>query len=85
MKRVAVQENLTKIKEELKQRGYEVVGFNDSGFIDAVIYVDDTSGFKNINDSKEINNSGTVIINAKNRSIEDLEYIIQTRRYEKLF
>ena len=81
-----MQENLTELREELTQRGYEVVGFNDQGFVDAVIYLDDSSGFKNINNSFESNSSGgAVIINARNKNIEDLAYIIETRRYERLF
>lgn len=84
MKRVALQEGLTDIRNKLEERGYEVVDFNDSGYVDAVIYLNNSSGFKNINNSQD-DNSGAVIINAKNRSIDDLVYIIETRRYERLF
>lgn len=85
MKRVAVQENLTELRVGLEERGYKVVGFNEPGFIDAVVYLDDSDGIKNINNTQGDNNNGTVIINAKNKNIEDLVYIIETRRYEKLF
>ncbi|MDR5658896.1 YkuS family protein [Serpentinicella sp. ANB-PHB4] len=85
MKRVVVQNNLDSIRDALSQKGYEVVDFNDTGFVDAVIYIDDQQGIKSVNSSEKLNNQGCIIINAKNRSIEDIEYIIETRRYERLF
>ncbi|QUH25158.1 YkuS family protein [Serpentinicella alkaliphila] len=84
MKRVALQEGLKDIKNELEERGYEVVDFNDSRHVDAVIYLNNSNGFMNINNTQG-DNSGAVIINARNRSIDDLVYIIETRRYERLF
>jgi len=85
LKRIAVQENLQEIKTALSNKGYEVVGFQDQGVIDAIVYIDDYTGFKNINDTAETNNYGAIMINANNKSIEEIQYIIETRRYGSLF
>lgn len=85
MKRIAVQENLTDIKEALKKRGYEVVGYNERGYIDAIVYLDDYEGIHNLNNENTGNHNGAIMINVKNKSIEDIVYIIEHRRYEGLF
>ncbi|SNS53954.1 Uncharacterised protein family (UPF0180) [Anaerovirgula multivorans] len=85
MKRIAIQENLEEIKAALIDKGYEVVGFKDQGYIDAIVYTDDYGGLKNVNDSGETNNYGAVLINANSKSIEEIQYIIETRRYGSLF
>ncbi|NLM03995.1 MAG: YkuS family protein [Clostridiales bacterium] len=85
MKRIAVQENLYEIKEFLKAKGYDVVGFDDRGYINAIIYTDDYDGFRNINNDYTDGNFGAILINAKNKTIDEIEYIIETRRYSSLF
>lgn len=85
LKRIALQENLQELKVALEGRGYEVVGFNDSGHIDAIIYIDDYTGFKNINDEGETNHYGAILINANNKTVDEIQYIIENRRYDNLF
>jgi len=85
LKRIAVQNDLEEIKNELKNKGYEVVDFNAGGYIDAVVYKDIYSGLGNVNNSADGNAYGAILINANNKTIEQIEYIIETRRYEKLF
>ncbi|SET71932.1 Uncharacterised protein family (UPF0180) [Natronincola peptidivorans] len=85
MKRIAIQDNLTEIKTALQEKGYELVSFQDQGRIDAIVYLDDYSGIKNLNDTGETNNYGSILINANNKSIEEIQYIIENRRYGSLF
>ncbi|SDL15112.1 YkuS family protein [Natronincola ferrireducens] len=85
MKRIAIQENLQQLKDNLTNKGYEVVGFQDQGHIDAIIYLDDYSGFKNVNDAGETNGYGAILINANNKTVEEIQHIIETRRYGGLF
>jgi hypothetical protein len=85
LKRIAVQQGLNSIISGLESRGYEVVAFEDRGYIDAVVYVDDYTGLKNVNSMGEVNNNGALLINAKNKTLDQIIYIIETRRYEGLF
>ena len=85
MKRIALQENLQELKTSLETRGYEVVGFDDNGHIDAIIYTDDYIGFRNINDEGETNDFGAILRNANGKTLEEIQYIIENRRYGSLF
>jgi len=85
MKRVAVQQNLHKVREELENRGYEVVNFNSGGNADAIVYIDDYNGIQNFNNEDSNGSLGAVLINARNKSIDQIIYVIETRRYEGLF
>lgn len=85
MKRIAVQQGLDEIKEKLKNRGYEVVGYEDRGHIDAIVYKNIDSSLGNVNDSEDGNIYGAILVNATGRTIDEIEYIIETRRYGGLF
>lgn len=85
MKRVAVQNNLVELKEELRSRGYEVVDFYDKGHVDAIVYIDDYNGIKSVNNESGLNTIGAVLINAKNKTLDQIIYVIENRRYEGLF
>lgn len=85
LKRIAVQEGLEEIKQGLENKGYEVVNQEDSGHIDAIVYENTYEGMQNLNSSMDSNMYGAILINSKNKTIEEIEYIIETRRYETLF
>lgn len=85
MKRVALQEGLEEIKWGLENKGYEVVDFNDGGHIDAIVYKSISSGMGSVNDSSDGNMFGAILVNANNKTISQIAYIIETRRYEGLF
>ena len=85
MKRVAIQQGLEEIKRGLKNRGYEVVDYNDRGHIDAIVYRSIDSSMENVNDSEDGNIHGAILINATDKTIDEIEHIIQTRRYGGLF
>ena len=85
MKRVAVQSDLDQIKSELENRGYEVVNYNEEGHIDAVVYKDIYAGLGNVNNSVDGNMYGAILINANNKTVDEIVHIIETRRYGRLF
>mgnify|MGYP000935253939 CR=1 FL=1 len=85
MKRIAVQNDLWEIKRALIKKGYEVVDFQQEGHIDAIVYIGDYQGFKNLNNAEGANPYGAIMVNARNKSIDEIEYVIETRRYGNLF
>ena len=85
MKRIAVQQGLEQIRMGLKDRGYEVVGYDDGGHIDAIVYKSIDSSMGNVNNSAEGNIYGAILINATGKTVDEIEYIIETRRYGNLF
>ncbi|HZJ77093.1 MAG TPA: YkuS family protein [Oscillospiraceae bacterium] len=85
MKRIAVQHGLEKIREGLQNRGYEVVDYEDRGHIDAIVYENMDSSIENVNNSTDGNIYGAILVNATNKTIDEIEYIIETRRYGRLF
>ena len=85
MKRIAVQQGLEEIRKGLKNRGYEVVDYDDRGYIDAIVYKSIDSGMGNVNNSADGNIYGAILINATGKTMEEIEYIIETRRYGNLF
>ncbi|KAB3532208.1 YkuS family protein [Alkaliphilus serpentinus] len=84
MKRIAIQQGLEGLSNDLQREGYEVVGFNMANHVDAVIYIDDYDGLRTIN-NQQGDDYGAILINAKGKTIEDIKYIIEKRRYGSLF
>ena len=74
-----------KNKKELQERGYEVVGYEDGGHIDAIVYKNIDRSMESVNNSTDGNIYGAILINATNKTIDEIEYIIETRRYGDLF
>ncbi len=85
MKKVAVQGSLEEIRQQLSMKGYEVVDFEDRGIVDAIVYIDDYTGIRNMNNEGDVESHGAVLINASKKSIDQIIYIIEARRYEGLF
>lgn len=85
MKRIAVQNELTEVRKSLIQRGYHVVSFEYTGPVDAIIYTDNYLGLQSINNGGAFNEIGAVMINANNKGIDEIIYIIEKRRYGSLF
>lgn len=91
-KRVIVQEDLEEIKEGLINLGYEVVNIDEGENIDAIVYMADGydieyhNSLANMNSGIDMANyKGTVLVNAKGRSLEEISYIIENRLYSPLF
>jgi len=88
MKRVSIQDGLNELAYELKKRGYEIVD-HDS---DAYIYMADGYDISNLtnmidmNMGEDMNNSkGTLLINASNKNIDQIEQILNKGYYTPLF
>ncbi|SCY62600.1 YkuS family protein [Alkaliphilus peptidifermentans] len=85
MKKIAVEEGLKQVKDELKARGYEIIDFNKGGSVDAIVYSNDYSGIEAFNNEAGIQDYGAMLINANNKTIEEIVYMIEKRRYGGLF
>ena len=85
MKRIAIQNNLQEVRLQLEGRGYQVVDFNSRGNVDAIVYIDDYTGIQNMNNEGDKSSLGAVLVNARNKNIDQIVYIIENRRYEGLF
>ncbi len=85
MKRIAVQNDLEYIQASLIKRGYHVVPFDYSGPVDAIIYTDNYGGLQSINNGSNSNEMGAVLINGREKGIDEIIYIIEKRRYGGLF
>lgn len=85
---VAVESTLTKLKTSLANMGYCVVEYETYQLpVDAIvyesIYLKPCSDFNFIN-SNEFQN-GILMICAKNKTADDIDYILRNRTYSPLF
>lgn len=79
---IGIQKGLTKVKEYLLNRGFEVE--ENLSNVDIFIYDSvDYNGFYNLVDTNS--NEGTMLINSHNKSMDEVENIIIQKRYSKLF
>ncbi len=85
MKTIAVQEGLEEIKRALVNRGYNVVDFQETGYIDGIVYIDKGQGFENLNSIGDVNPHGAIMVNARGKSIDEIGDIIESRKYGNLF
>lgn len=88
---VAITPNLKHLQDKLSDKGYKVVMLGQYDYpIDALIYTGycpDVS-FVCTNNVNNISNSGhygVLMINAVNKSVEELDKILKTRLYSPLF
>jgi hypothetical protein len=95
MKKIAFQRGLDQLKAALEQKGYDTV-FEDEidGYVTAYIYQDQhTLGEQTFHASLNGSllsgpappNPGILLINAKNKSPEDIIAMIENRIYSPLF
>lgn len=91
-KKIVVQEGLNDIKKGLEQLGYDVMDMKEGNNADTVIYMadgHDISYYGNLSDmgfqDTMSNDSGTLLINAKGKTIEEIRYIIDKKVYSPLF
>ena len=94
---VAIERGLEGFKEKLEQRGYQVVYHEDYSYpVDAYIYMNH-SNWMEVNEDlwPELTSSvekrskhklhGVLMINAQNKSIDQIEQILNNRVYSPLF
>lgn len=93
---VAVEDGLEQISEALRKLGYTIVSYPDyGGVVDAFVYKESISShieeYQNISqmnamdEYNNINPHGVLIINANNKSINQIEQILKNRIYSPLF
>ncbi|MGI6776837.1 MAG: YkuS family protein [Acetivibrionales bacterium] len=90
---VAIQKGLEEIKEALESRGYEVVDAESYGYpIDAIIYKGSSFQVSYISRNNMPTmglgirpNYGVMIINARDKSVDEIEDMLKTRYYSPLF
>ncbi|HYE83091.1 MAG TPA: YkuS family protein [Clostridia bacterium] len=91
---IAIQRGMENIKVELENRGYKVFYIGENKTADAVIYTEaDAFPYYEVNNipsaaasSIDGNTSyGALLVNATNKSMEDIIRIIEKRTYSPLF
>ncbi|MFO7154069.1 MAG: YkuS family protein [Caldicoprobacter oshimai] len=97
MKVIAVQRGLDYIKNQLNQLGYKAVFYDEANYpIDALIYLEENNDNTLLNINKYLsqqytmltpayNYSGAILINAKDKDIDEIVQIIERRVYSPLF
>lgn len=97
MKVIAIQRGLEHIKDQLNRLGYKVVFYEDARCpVDALIYLEENNDNTLININKHLSQqyamvslphhyTGTILINAKDKSIDEIVQIIERRAYSPLF
>lgn len=81
---ICVSDELRGIKDELINRGYNVVS-NTSAPCDVIICNLKNGGLINLNVQSNVRREGTLIIDSGSKSIEEIEYILNNRVYSSLF
>mgnify|MGYP000897568037 CR=1 FL=1 len=90
---IAIEKGLEKIKIELENRGYETFYIGEGKIADAIVYISENLPYFQVNDSsiKSLyspnmgNFNGALLINVRNKSIDEIVNIINTRIYSPLF
>ncbi|WP_058486384.1 YkuS family protein [Defluviitalea phaphyphila] len=94
---IGIQRGLEGIKEKLEERGYKVVYEDEYNYpVDAYIYIDHPNWMEENNSIGVVltssvqkrakhKHNGILFINGKNKSIDEIEQIINNRVYSPLF
>ncbi len=91
---VAVDERLKEIKEGLEKRGYQVISLIENVPVDAIVYYQDGQYKQNTGVGMsyssqlfqmENSSNGVFLINAYNKSLEEIDQMLQNRTYSPLF
>lgn len=83
--KISVENNLGEIKKKLVEEGYKVYDFSDNEISDIYIYSEDSTGLLNLNRNINGNVNGSLIINAYEKSINEIMYSVKKRLYSPLF
>lgn len=92
---IAIEQGLDDLSARLRQRGYTIVSYPEyGGVVDAFIYKEEMTGHIDgyqgiLQDSLENytnpNPHGILMVNANNKSFEQIEEILKKRIYSPLF
>jgi hypothetical protein len=81
---ICVSSELEYIKQELTNRGYNIVS-NLNGPCEVIICNLKDGGLLNLNVQSSFRREGTLIIDSGSKSIDEIEYILNNRVYSSLF
>lgn len=91
MKNIAVQEGLNELAEELIRKGYNIVDSSEANNSDAYIYMADGHNISNLTNIMDMNvgepienKKGTLLINATDKNINEIEEILNKGYYTSL-
>lgn len=84
---VAISKDVLDLREKLSELGYTVVVLGEYNYpIDAMIYTEYTPEISYISSNNiPVDNYGILMINAKNKDIEDIDKILKRKVYNPLF
>lgn len=82
---ISIQDDLVALKSYLKSRGYDVADASDNLPSDVFIYSHGNIALPELENSITPNYEGTLIINAENLSLSEIENMIKHRTYTPLF
>lgn len=82
---ISVQNNLVSLKNYLKSKGYDVIDASENIPSDVFIYSQEENDFFYIENAITPNYEGTLIINADNLSLSEIEKMIKYKIYTPLF
>lgn len=91
VKKIAIQKELIDLKKQLKLLGYDVVDIEDEERVDAIVYTYCGGEIPHINYTMKMDTSlnmdnyrGAILINAYDKTIEDIRNIIENKIYDSL-
>lgn len=75
------------IIENLEQRGYRIVDSTYEGYVDVILYDSDNSSlsYLNVFDNVIDMNYGAFLVDVKGKTVDQIESMIDNRRYTELF
>lgn len=82
---ISVQDNLIDLYDGLTSMGYRVHRLSENVVSDAYIYSEANLGLSDLYNMVPPRENGSLLINADNRNIDDLAYMINHRVYSPLF
>jgi hypothetical protein len=82
---ISVQDNLDDLYDKLGSMGYRVYRLGENQISDAYIYSEQNYGLSNLYSVAPPMENGSLLIDADNKTIEDIIYMINHRIYSPLF
>ena len=91
---IAFEKGLESLKHQLEERGYKCFYIGEDGVADAIIYKDkDNHPYFQVNNSPQVTNvsnygagvTGALLINAENKTIDEIISILNRKTYSPLF
>lgn len=83
--KISIEDKLTGLKKGLIDFGYEVYNFSENVSSDAYIYSEKNTGLHNLSSSINPVLSGSLLVDADGKSLNDIQYILSHRLYSPLF